>query len=377
MDGRLRMATGAALGVAATCLFAAVLDRCLKHTRDMPGGSKGAKQLKDAPLSEALTPEMEEAALLAWRKKYRSYRQGEDRGAEGEATGLLKRKPSSMSALCDLAQHSSENDKHEVIIPDEMEPELENETFAFFDDRKGSWESLERASTKEPHSALTTYRLAYRAHRMGGSRGAKGELSDLPATTMSPRRRVRRQIAEADAEAEVGAEAEPHVPDHTHAEEARLRAVIAADPSDVDANYMLGALVSRKALRLERRGGSPSEVAALYDECAWLWSVSQGEAKGSVPAVESARAKAQRARQGKRLPTSDCLLNHGLSHGSANDGWSCDVCGNLLDEGMPASFCDVCEYVVCPRCKRKHAGGRRRGTGKSELAFTRRGGGGS
>ena len=292
-----------------------------------PAESKPPKHLKDAPLSEALTPEMEEAALLAWRKKYRGYRRGEERGAAGEANGLLKRGKKSQSvsnlsnlALSDFEQPADDTDDSAASAaaaakssPDQTS-DIENVTFGFYDQRNGSWESLERA---DPSSALTAYRRAYRAHRMGAASGAKGELSGLPAGTGSPRRRGRKGLAADDQEET----ATDHHPDsRQREEEAAYRAAIAADPGNNDAHYNLGALLSRRAVRLEKEGGDRYTVAELYEECAQLWGVSQGVESNEA---RSAQVKAGRARAGKLLPTSDCCLGHGLVNGAAMDGWSC------------------------------------------------------
>mmetsp|Transcript_61529 Transcript_61529/g.169068 ORF Transcript_61529/g.169068 Transcript_61529/m.169068 type:complete len:457 (-) Transcript_61529:452-1822(-) len=328
--------------------------------------SKSPKNLKDGvPLSEALTPEMEEAALLAWRKKYRGYRQGEERGAAGEATGLLKRGEKSQShsnlsnlALSDFEQPPDDMDDSArgqptgaTGSPQDQGPDLGNVTFGFYDQRNGSWENLERA---DPACALTAYRRAYRAHRMGGANGAKGELSDLPPAVGSPRRRGRKGLVADDQEM-----ATDHHPDsRQREEEAAYRAAVAADPTDNDAHYNLGALLSRRAVQIEKEGGDRYTVAELYEECAQLWGVSQGLESNEA---KSAEVKAKRARAGQPLPTSDCCLGHGLVHGAAMDGWSCDACGSMLDTGMPASFCEPCGYVVCPQCRRRRSSRTNRG----------------
>ena len=113
---------------------------------------------------------MEETELLAWRKKYRGYRQGEERGAVGEGSGLLKKRSKSSNglsslglALSDLATDHLENQTEvvdEVALP--LGPELSNDTFAFFDPREGSWESLGDLDRADPESELTAYRRAYR-----------------------------------------------------------------------------------------------------------------------------------------------------------------------------------------------------------------------
>ena len=59
--------------------------------------------------------------------------------------------------------------------------------------------------------------------------------------------------------------------------EAAWRAAIAANPGHADAHCALGVLLEVRAQRIVKSGGDLAAAAALYDECAQLWSFSQGD----------------------------------------------------------------------------------------------------
>ena len=84
------------------------------------------------------------------------------------------------------------------------------------------------------------------------------------------------------------------------------------------------------------------------------WAYSHGVESGLSKA---ALANAARARAGEPLPTSDCLLRHGLVQGVAEEGWNCDVCGDGVDEGVALKWCSRCGYIVCSSCQGQGAAG--------------------